>query len=264
MSEMTTRNADTKALITGGAQGVGLAVARQLVEEGCTALVLLGRSEEKGRAAVAELERSGAEAIFISADLADPRACLDAVETGIKRFGGLNALVNAAASAARGSLVETTPAMFDAMFATNVRGPFFLMQGLVEHLLATKQPGSIVNVLSVNVHGGQSFLSSYSASKGALATLTKNVANAYRSHRIRCNAVLPGWMDTPGEAETQMKFHGAGPDWLEKAEAAAPMGQLAKPRQLAGLITYMLSPASGIMTGAMVDYDQNVPGIIGE
>jgi NAD(P)-dependent dehydrogenase (short-subunit alcohol dehydrogenase family) len=264
MSDMTRRNAATKALITGGAQGVGLSVARQLIAEGCTGLVLLGRSAEKGKAAVAELEKRGAEAIFVSVDLADPAACLAAVETGLKRFGSLNALVNAAASAARGSLVETTPAMFDAMFATNVRGPFFLMQGLVKHLLATNQPGSIVNVLSVNVHGGQSFLSSYSASKGALATLTKNVANAYRGNRIRCNAVLPGWMDTPGEAETQKKYHGAGPDWLAKAEAAAPMGQLAKTHQRSWLITSMLSPDSGIKTGAMDDYDQNVPGIIGE
>lgn len=264
MSALDTRNGATRALITGGAQGVGMAVARQLVDEGCKALVLLGRSQEKGRAAVAELEKKGAEAIFISADLADPDACLAAVGTGVKRFGGLNALVNAAASAARGSLVETTPVMFDEMFAINVRGPFFLVQGLVKNLLETGQAGSIVNVLSVNVHGGQSFLSSYSASKGALATLTKNVANAYRRNRIRCNAVLPGWMDTPGEADTQARFHGADPDWLAKAEAAAPMGQLVKPHEMAGLITYMLSPQSGVMTGALVDYDQNVPGIIGE
>ncbi|HEV2505858.1 MAG TPA: SDR family oxidoreductase [Mesorhizobium sp.] len=264
MITLDTRNGATRALVTGGAQGVGLAVARQLVDEGCKALVLLGRSEAKGQAAVAELEKKGAETIFISADLADPAACLAAVEAGVKRFGSLNALVNAAASAARGSLVETTPDMFDEMFAINVRGPFFLMQGLVKHLLATGQAGSIVNVLSVNVHGGQSFLSSYSASKGALATLTKNVANAYRRNRIRCNAVLPGWMDTPGEADTQAKFHGAGPDWLARAEAAAPMGQLVKTHEMAGLITYMLSPQSGVMTGALVDYDQNVPGIIGE
>ena len=101
MSDLSTRNEETRALITGGAQGVGLAVARQLVDEGCKALVLLGRSEAKGRSAVAELEKKGAEAIFISADLADPDACLAAVEAGVRRFGDLNALVNAAASAAR-------------------------------------------------------------------------------------------------------------------------------------------------------------------
>ena len=71
------------------------------------------------------------------------------------------------------------------IFHTNVRGPFFLMQGVVRHLLETKKPGSIVNVLSMSAHCGQSFLAPYSSSKGALATLTKNVANAYRTNRIR-------------------------------------------------------------------------------
>ncbi len=128
------------------------------------------------------------------------------------------------------------------------------------HLLARKAPGSIVNVLSMSAHAGQSFLTPYSTSKGALMTLTKNVANAYRTNRIRCNAVLPGWMDTEGEDIVQKKWHGAADDWLEKAEAGQPMGQLVKPAQLARLISYMVSPQSGVMTGSLVDYDQNVAG----
>ncbi len=264
MSDMTTRNAGTKALVTGGAQGIGLAVATQLAAEGCKALALVGRSEEKGAAAVATLEKLGAEAIFISADVSRTEDCGRAVETALKRFGALNALVNAAATSARGSLTDTTPELFDRIFATNVRGPFFMMQGLVRHLLETGKPGAIVNVLSMSAHAGQSFLTPYSASKGALAIVTKNAAASYRRDRIRVNAVLPGWMDTPGEAIVQRDFHNAGPDWLEKAEAAQPMGQLVKPDQLAVLIAYMLSPQAGVMTGALVDYDQNVAGVVGE
>jgi NAD(P)-dependent dehydrogenase (short-subunit alcohol dehydrogenase family) len=71
-------------------------------------------------------------------------------------------------------------------------------------------------------------------------------------------------MDTEGEDMVQKKWHGASDGWLEKVEAKQPMGKLVKPRELAGLVTYMLSPESGVMTGALVDYDQNVPGIIGE
>ena len=112
----------------------------------------------------------------------------------------------------------------------------------------------------MSAHCGQSFLTPYSTSKGALMTLTKNVANAYRSNRIRCNAVLPGWMDTEGEDIVQKKWHDAPDDWLEKAEAAQPMGQLVKPDQLARLISYMVSPQSGVMTGSLVDYDQNIAG----
>lgn len=258
------RNSGTRAIVTGGAQGIGFAVAKRLVAEGCKAVTLIGRSREKGDKAVAELEKLGAEAIFISADVSDPANCLRAVDEATKRFGTINGLVNAAATSARGSLIETTPELFDFTFNTNVKGPLFLMQGVVKGLLEAKAPGSIVNVLSMSGHGGQSFLTPYSASKGALAVLTKNVANAYRFNRIRCNAVLPGWMDTEGEDLVQKKWHGASDDWLEKAEAALPMGQLVKPDQLAVLVAYMISPQSGVMTGSLVDYDQNVAGVIGE
>lgn len=264
MSGMDNRNALTRAIVTGGAQGIGFAVAEALADEGCKALALIGRSREKGDKAVAALKRSGVDAIFIGADVASVADCKRAVETAIGHFGTVNALVNAAATSARGSLVDTTEDLFDQIFATNVRGPFFLMQGLVAHLLEGKAPGSIVNVLSMSAHAGQSFLTPYSTSKGALMTLTRNVANAYRTNRIRCNAVLPGWMDTEGEAIVQKKWHGAGDDWLEKAESAQPMGQLVKPAQLARLVTYMVSPQSGVMTGSLVDYDQNVAGAYGE
>ncbi|MER8438472.1 SDR family oxidoreductase [Mesorhizobium sp. M1312] len=254
------RNSETRAIVTGGAQGIGFAVAEALADEGCRALALVGRSREKGDKAVAELGKNGVDVIFISADVSVVADCKRVVETAIAHFGTLNALVNAAATSARGSLVETSEETFDQIFQTNVRGPFFLMQGVVAHLLDRKAPGSIVNVLSMSAHCGQSFLTPYSSSKGALMTLTKNVANAYRSNRIRCNAVLPGWMDTEGEAIVQKKWHDAPDDWLEKAEAAQPMGQLVKPDQLARLISYMVSPQSGVMTGSLVDYDQNVAG----
>lgn len=120
--------------------------------------------------------------------------------------------------------------------------------------------GGIVNILSMSAYCGQSYLTPYSASKGALATLTKNVANAFASRHIRCNGILAGWMDTPGENVTQQKFHGVGKEWLAKAETAQPMGQLVKPDQLAGLAAYILSPESGVVTGALVDYDQRVAG----
>lgn len=264
MSAMDNRNSETRAIITGGAQGIGFAVAEALGDEGCKALALVGRSRDKGEKAAAALQTRGVDTLFIGADVANVSDCQRVIDTALTHFGSINGLVNAAATSARGSLVDTTESLFDQIFATNVRGPFFLMQGLVKHLLEQEAPGSIVNVLSMSAHAGQSFLTPYSTSKGALMTLTKNVAGSYRTNRIRCNAVLPGWMDTEGEAAVQTKFHNAPADWLEKAEAAQPMGQLVKPAQLARLITYMLSPQSGVMTGSLVDYDQNVAGVVGE
>jgi NAD(P)-dependent dehydrogenase (short-subunit alcohol dehydrogenase family) len=210
------------------------------------------------------LRGSGATVVTIAADVSDAAACERVVHTAIAGLGSVNALVNAAGTSARGSLVETTPELFDTIFATNVRAPFFLMQGLVRHLLDSGQPGSIVNILSMSGHGGQDFLSAYSSSKGAMSVLTRNVAMAYRRNRIRCNAILPGWMDTPGEDIMQKTWHDAAADWLTKAEAAQPFGQLVKPGQLAVLAAYMLSPQSGVMTGALIDYDQNVIGTVAE
>lgn len=261
MLDAAKRNADTVAIVTGGAQGLGLAVARQLVGEGCRKITLTGRSAEKGSAAVAELQQLGADALFIAADLADPHACLSAVETSIRRHGSVNALINSGASTARGTLVGTSVERYNELFDTNARGPFFFMQGVVQHLLDKKLPGSIVNVLSINVHCGQDFLTAYSGSKGALATMTKNVAAAYARNRIRCNAVSPGWMDTPGEHNIQKTVHDAPDDWLAKAEATRPFGKLAQPDELAVLIAYLISPQAGVMTGALIDYDQNVIGM---
>ncbi|HTT13252.1 MAG TPA: SDR family oxidoreductase [Burkholderiaceae bacterium] len=260
MDHDSRRNLDTRAVITGGTQGLGLAVARRLAREGAPAIVISGRRAAVGEAAVAAVRALGTECFYVQADVAVAEDCTRLMATAIARLGSVNALVNSAATTDRGTLVDTTLEMWQAQMDTNARGPFLLMQALVRHLLERNAPGSIVNVLSQSAHCGQSFLVPYSASKATLANLTKNVAQSYRRHRIRCNGVMAGWMDTPGETAIQKKFHGAGDDWLARAEAARPMGQLIKPDELAGLIAYMLSPESGVMTGALVDYDQWVPG----
>jgi NAD(P)-dependent dehydrogenase (short-subunit alcohol dehydrogenase family) len=257
---MTNANSRTRALIVGGTQGLGHAIAARLIEEGCTALAISGRDESKGQAAAETLSRSGASVIFIRADIARTEDCLRLVEDAEARLGPLNGLVNAAAACDRGSLLDTTPEIFDHLMATNARGPFFTMQAFARKAKERRAAASMVNIVSMVVHCGQSYLAPYSASKVALANITRNAAQALRSDRIRCNAIACGWMDTPGEAATQRKYHGAGDDWLEKAEAAQPFGQLVRPDEVAPLATYLISPASGVMTGAVIDCDQNVAG----
>jgi NAD(P)-dependent dehydrogenase (short-subunit alcohol dehydrogenase family) len=259
-NDLFLRNCGTIAVITGGTQGLGLAIAKRLALEGTHGIAISGRDADKGQSAAESVRALGTDCLFVKADVSIADDCLKLVDTALEHFGSVNGLVNSAAATERGTLLDTSLKLWDRHFDTNVRGPFLMMQRVVKHLVATGNPGSIVNILSMAANCGQSYLTAYSASKGALATLTKNVANAFASKRIRCNGILTGWMDTPGESVTQQKFHGASEDWLAKAEAAQPMGQLVKPDQVAGLAAYMLSPESGVMTGALVDYDQNVVG----
>jgi NAD(P)-dependent dehydrogenase (short-subunit alcohol dehydrogenase family) len=258
--EITAQVRSTIAIISGGTQGLGLAIARRLARDGAAGMIISGRNAEKGEGAAENLRSIGTDCLFLKADVSTANDCYRLVDTALKRLGNVNGLENSAGIGDRGTLLDTSLELWDRQLNTNARGPFLLMQGVVRHLVETGQPGSIVNILSMVAHCGHSYLTPYSASKGALATLTKNVANAFAAKRIRCNGILTGWMDTPGESATQQKFHGVGEDWLAKAEAAQPMGQLVKPDQLAGLVAYLLSPESGVMTGALVDYDQHVAG----
>jgi len=254
------RHETTVAAITGGTQGLGLAIAKRIVTEGCRSLAICGRNAAKGEAAATELRDLGADAIYVQTDLATADGPVRFIQETIKHFGTINALVNSAGITTRGTLLDTSLELWDQHMAINLRAPFLTMQTAVRHMTEKGIPGQIVNIASMVVHCGQSYLMPYSVSKGGLATLTKNVANAYVRDRIRCNAVLTGWMETPGEAEIQKRFHGAGDDWAEEAAKNLPMGQLVQPEQLAGLVAYMLSPESGVMTGSLVDYDQVVAG----
>ena len=244
------------AVVTGGSSGIGLATAKRFVDEGAYVFITGRRQAELDKAKA----QIGRNISVIQGDVANLDD-LDRLYKVVKsEKGGLDIVIANAGFVETQTLATSTPEHFDRTFNTNARGPFLIMQGVIRHLVETGQSGSIVNIISMAAHCGQSYLTPYSASKGALATLTKNVANAYASKRIRCNGILLGWMDTPGESATQQKFHGVGKDWLAKAEAAQPMGQLVKADQVAGLVAYMLSPESGVMTGALVDYDQNVAG----
>ena len=254
------RNSKTRAIITGGTQGLGLAIAKRLAREGAKSIVISGRNVEKGEAAAEAVSALGTPCAFVKADMGVVEDCQKLMAAAIETFGAVNALVNSAAETSRGTLLDTSLETWDKHFNTNVRGPFLTMQGVVKHLVETGKPGSIVNILSMVVYVGQSYLTPYSASKAALANLTRNTANAFATRRIRCNGINVGWMDTPQEDQIQRKFHDRPEGWLDAVEAQQPMGQLVKPDQLAGLVAYMLSPESGVMTGALVDYDQNVAG----
>ena len=248
-------------VVTGGTQGLGAAIARRLAEGGAAGVVTCGRGEAKGAAVAEATQRdTGAPVQFVRADLERVEDCRAVIAAADARFGRLDVLVNAAGLTDRGDILTTSPELFDRMFAVNVRAPFFLMQDAVKVMLRERAEGSIVNILSMSGHGGQSFLTAYSASKTALGALTRNVAFSLLPNRIRVNGLNIGWMDTPGEHAIQKAAHDAPPDWLAGAEAGRPFGRLLKPEEVARAAAFLLSAESGLMTGSLVDFDQTVNG----
>ncbi|MGV9934709.1 SDR family oxidoreductase [Streptomyces olivaceoviridis] len=250
---------DKVVLVNGGSQGVGAAVARAAVREGA-AVAVSGRRREPGEALVAELSAAGGEAVYVQADLADAGQAKASVAAVVDAYGRIDCLVNSAGLTSRGTLLDTTPELFDAHIAVNLKGPFFAMQAAVADMTARKAPGTIVNVITSSAHGGQPFLAPYVAAKAGLAGLTRNAAHAHRWDRIRINGLNIGWTATEGEDATQRAFHGAGDDWRERAAARLPMGRLGRPDEIADFVVFLLSERSGVVTGSVIDWDQNVLG----
>lgn len=248
------------AVITGSTQGLGEATARLFAERGASGVIITGRNAARGEAVVADLTAQGCTAHFVAAELADVDDCRRIIAAADAHFGRVDILVNAAAVTARGTIWDTNVELWDQTLDVNVRAPFFLIQAAVKIMQREGIAGSIINISSVAAHGSVPFLAPYAIAKGALNILTKNVAYAVMRHRIRVNALNLGWMDTPAEDGVQRQYHSNGQDWLAAAEAAQPFGRLLKPDEVARAIAYLASDESGMMTGAVIDFDQSVMG----
>ncbi|MDH3660412.1 MAG: SDR family oxidoreductase [Alphaproteobacteria bacterium] len=252
------------AVITGGTQGLGEGVARLFAARGAVGLAICGRNAERGEAIAAELSEAGTKTIFVPADLqniADGRAVIDQAE---KTFGRLDSLVNCAAATDRGSIETTTEEIWDKLFDMNVKIQFFMSQRAIEVMRRHKIPGTIVNIGTIVAHGGPPFLIPYSSSKGALMTMTRAVANAVKRDRIRINTLNIGWTNTPREHIVQTQVHARPENWLEIASAAQPFGRLIEIDDVARAVAFMASEESGLLTGAVIDFDQTIIGTLEE
>jgi NAD(P)-dependent dehydrogenase (short-subunit alcohol dehydrogenase family) len=250
-------------VVTGSTQGLGAGIARRVVELGAAGIVVTGRNAERGESVRAELEAAGMDAVFVAAELAEPDDCAEIIRACDDRFGRLDGLVNAAGLSTRGTIDDTSVELWDLLFAVNVRAPFLLIQHGARLMRRTGDGGSVVNIITMASHGGEPVLTAYASSKGALATLTRNAGYSLQPDRIRVNGLNIGWTATEGENVVQADT-GASGDWLESADAAAPLGRLLRPEDIAPMVTYLLSDAARLVTGSVIDFDQKVHGPDGE
>jgi len=258
---MSTRLREDKIiLVSGGSRGLGAGIARAAADAGAAGIMITGRDPVAGEALAGELATNRTDVSFHAVDLADPQAAAESVTAAVRSYGRVDCVVNSAGLTTRGTLLDTTVELFDAHIAINLRAPFFIMQAAAQDMRRRSAPGSIVNIISFSAHGGQPYLAPYVAAKAGLVGLTRNAAYAHRFDRIRINGLNIGWTQTEGEDATQRAFHGATDDWVATAAAKLPMGKLGQVSEIAEFVVFLLSERSRVVTGSVIDWDQQVLG----
>jgi 2-deoxy-D-gluconate 3-dehydrogenase len=237
------------AIVTGGNGGIGLALAQGLASAGA-AVAIVGRNPDKGKAAVAALTASGAEAIFIEADVAHEDAVNRMAEVIAARFGGIDILVNnagihVAAAASAMSLEE-----WNADLNVNLTGSFLCSRAVYPHLLK-RGGGKIINIASVGAFLGQPYAPNYAASKGGAISLTKALAVEWADQNIQVNAILPGLVltDMTGPGKT------AAPEFDKMVRQRTPAKRWGQPEDFQGVTIFLASQASAFVTGATIVVD---------
>lgn len=246
------------AVVTGGTSGSGEATARLIAARGAAGVVICGRDQARGDAVAADISAQGCPTLFVQADLAEVDACFAVIDQAEQRFGRIDALCNVAGLSTRGGVADTTPQDWDKLFAVNVRAPFFLIQRTVAVMRKHRIAGAIANIGSIVAYGGPPFLTPYATTKGALMTLTRNLANSLKHDRIRVNTLNIGWTNTPWEHVVQTQTHGRPENWLEEVSKTQPFGRLIETDEVARALAFLVSDESGLMTGAIIEYDQTV------
>jgi NAD(P)-dependent dehydrogenase (short-subunit alcohol dehydrogenase family) len=239
-----------RILVTGSTTGIGKAIAKRFHEEGAK-VIIHGLEEDLARQTSEEL---GGAPVHLC-DLSDPATPAQLIAFSVDALGGLDGLVNNAGVVTRAQPAAMTLEMWDWTFAINVRAPFLLIQAALPHL--AKNRGRILNIGSVNAHGGESYFAAYASSKGALQTLTRNLGDTlHREYGVVVNQINPGWILTENESARKQE-DGLAPDWFAKLpKIYAPSGRILQPEEIAAGAVYWLEEATGPVSGCVVELEQ--------
>jgi NAD(P)-dependent dehydrogenase (short-subunit alcohol dehydrogenase family) len=231
------------ALVTGSTAGIGAATGTLLARRGAQ-VIITGRDERRGNDLVDAITAEGGQARFVAADLTD----LASVRSLAGQAAPVDVLVNNAAIFPGGSLVEQDIESFEGAFDLNVRAPYFLTAALVPGMLA-RGGGSVVNVSTMAARIGMAGLSTYSATKAAIESLTRTWAVELGAAGIRVNTVAPG------PTRTDMVMASMGEHGAAAVAGTTILGRLASPEEIAEVIAFLASDASSYLTGATIAAD---------
>ena len=235
------------ALVTGSSQGIGLALARGLAEAGAQ-VVLNGRDPDRLAQAAAELP--GAKSLaFDATDHAAVRAAIDGFEAG---QGPIDILVNNAGMQHRAPLEDFPPEAFERLLQTNIASVFHVGQACARHMIARKR-GKIINIASVQTALARPSIAPYTATKGAVGNLTKGMATDWARHGLNCNAIAPGYFDTPLNAALV-----ADADFSAWLERRTPAGRWGRVEELVGACVFLASEAASFVNGHILYVDGGI------
>ena len=235
------------AIITGSTGGMGEGIARRLASEGAN-VVLSGRRVSLGESVAGSIQATGQQAVFFRADVAVETDCVHLIQAAIERFGRLDILVNNAAITPEELAGQQSAALWDEIFAVNVRGAFLCCREAIPHM-RRRGGGRIINIGTTLPYRGRMNRLAYACSKGALLTMTKVLARDLLQDRILVNWITVGWVATPGEVQLRNQTHDDGLAFLEEMGHKAPLGRLETVEEIAAGVAYLASDDASHVTG---------------
>jgi NAD(P)-dependent dehydrogenase (short-subunit alcohol dehydrogenase family) len=236
--------ADTAAIVTGAAGGIGLAVAQRLAAEGCNVLC----ADIDGAAADAAAAQVGAGAVGHRVDVSDEEQVIGMVEACVTAFGGVDKLVANAGVVHLASLIDTSAEDFDRVIAINLRGAWLCTKHAAPAMVA-RGGGAIVNMSSLAGHIGVGGTAAYGMSKAGISHLSRVTAAELRSSNIRSNALLPAFVDTPMQQTAMAMFDEALGQGGALSMISRLQGRMAAPEEMAGIVAFLLSDDASMITG---------------